>query len=323
MKRNKGNIAMMTLLATMILLATGFIFSACSTDDTTPTPNTTSDSEISLNTEVWNFITRATTIDNAAALQEHSFMCYAFEDGSATQYISGSTVSYAAGEWTFDDGKHYWPDAGALNFFAHLPAVLTNTYCSFDPTEYADPANPDGYSEDCPRIVCTNLPVAITKGSDDTKELVVAYTAAQTKAANSAGVNLTFMHPFARVRFKLASASGTNVKVNSVTIPGVKQNGLFTFNGTVTTWTPDGADVDFVLSGNPATDDDAFYLVIPNNYGTKTLTVNATWSDWGTATKDVSANVNFNWEVGNSYTYTLTLSKEGLIVDTSKYTEQW
>lgn len=311
------------LLATMMLLAAVFVFSACSNDDTPPTPNNTPNSEISFNPEVWNFMTRATTIDNAAALQAHSFMCYAFEDGSATQYISASTVSYAAGEWTFDDGKHFWPESGSLDFFAHMPTTLTDTYCSYDLASYDAETNPDGYSDDLVRVVCSNLPVVITKGSDDTKELVIAYTADQNKAANASGVNLTFNHPFARVKFKLSSESGTQVKVNSITIPSIKNNGIFTFDGSTTSWSLSGDDANFVISGNPATDNDAVYLVIPNNYGTKTLTVNATWSDWSTATKNVSASVAFNWEAGNSYTYTLTLSKEGLIVNEEKYTEQW
>ena len=65
------------------------------------------------------------------------------------------------------------------------------------------------------------------------------------------------------------------------------------------------------------------FVVIPYNYGSKTLTVNATWDDWSNVTMDVTANVDFNWEPGKIYTYNLTLAKYILIVDTPKYTEQW
>lgn len=328
MTRARIHLNISFLLAVIALLSPSFLLSSCSSSDdgmNEPTPQD-EQQEIRFNPGVWNFMegTRAATFNSNEDLQAGTFKCYAYEDGTTNLYIDGSTVSYSVDQWLFDDGKHYWPVSGALNFFAFMPADLENTSCTFDQTAYDSSTNPDGYSEDSPRIVCTNLPVAITKGSDASKELVVAYTANQSKTGQGAsGVTLTFKHPFAKVKFKLAAASGTNVKVNSITIPSIKRNGIFAFNGTTPEWTLSGDDADFVLSGNPATDDDAFYLVIPSNYGSKTLTVNATWSDWSNVTKDVSADVTFNWTAGYSYTYTLTLSKYALTVSTEKYTEQW
>ena len=329
-KWRPANIAVAFLLAAMLQGCGG------SSDSFEDEPQNVTDNEspqeIRLKADVWRMMegTRATTYDDLTDLQAGTFTCYAFVDGETTQYISGSTVSYSASEWTFDDGKHYWPTTGALNFLAYMPHDLANTCCTIDPTAYADPGNLDGYSEDCARVVCTSLPVAITKGSDATQELLIAYTAQQDKAGSvpakqpTAGeVALNFKHPFAKVKFVLSAASGTNVKVNSITIPDIKNNGSFTFDGSTTTWTPNGDDADLVISGNPATDDDAVYLVIPKNYGSKTLTVNATWDDWSDVTKNVSASVDFDWRAGYSYTYTLTLSKYALTVSTSKYTEQW
>ena len=327
MTRARRHINISLLLAVIVLLSPSFLLSACSSgDDGMNEPTPQENQEIRFNPGVWNFMegTRASKFDSNEDLQAGTLKCYAYEDGTTNLYIDGSTVSYSNPQWTFNDGKHYWPMTGSLNFFAFMPAGLENTFCTFDPTVYDSSTNPDGYSEDSPRITCSNLPIAIIKGSDSTKELVVAYTANQSKAEQgSTGVILTFKHPFAKVKFKLAAASGTNVKVNSITIPSIKRNGIFAFNGTTVEWTLSGDDANFVLSGNPATDDEAFYLVIPNNYGSKTLTVNATWSDWSNVTKDISADVTFNWTAGYSYTYTLTLSKEALKVDVEKYTEQW
>ena len=195
------------------------LLAACSDD----TPDTSAEAqEIRFRADVWQVMegTRATTIDNAAALQAESFKCYAYVDGTTDRYIDGATVSYSSAtdpNWTFDDGKHYWPASGALNFFVHLPATLPS-YCTFDPTAYDAESNDDGYSEYCPRLTCTGLPVSLTAGSDATKELVYAYTANQSKAGQgSSGVALTFKHPFARVKFKLSETSGSNVVVNSVT----------------------------------------------------------------------------------------------------------
>ena len=317
MNVTKGHIRVLLLLVAVLLVG-------CTEPEL---PRSEAQEEICLDAAVWHMMSgaplRAMTYDNQAALQAGTFKCYAYNDGTTTQYIAGSTVSYNGSQWLFNDGKHYWPAEGALNFLAYMPHDLANTYCTIDPTAYDVSENPDGYSEDCARVVCANLPVAITKGSDATRELVLAYTGGQTKSTNSGMVDLTFMHPFARVCFKLSNASGTNVTVNSITIPDIKNNGSFTFDGTTTTWTLTGDNADFVLSGNPATDNDAVYLVIPGNYGSKTLTVNATWEEWSDVTKNVTADVTFNWAVGYSYTYTLTLSKYALTVDTDKYTEQW
>ena len=303
---------MTMLLTTMMLLATGFIFSACSTDDTTPTPNNAPDSEISLNASVWQVMegTRATTFNGASDLRSEGFKCAAYNENTTTAYISAVNVNWDGDSWEFEGGKRYWPASGSLDFFAYSPTI---------PPSYI--SGPTYTTARTPQFTCNDLPLALIP-TDATKEFIWALTTGQNKAGQGiSGVAITFLHPFARVKFKLSAASGTNVTVNSITIPSVYCDGTYTYG---TGWSSlDDNDQGLVITGAPATDDDAFYLVIPNNYGTKTLTVNATWSDWGTATKDVSASVAFNWAAGNSYTYTLTLSKEALIVNEEKYTEQW
>ncbi len=264
--------------------------------------------------------TRATTFSSKADLQANSpFKCYAYEDGGTTIYdnISNTSVNYNNGVWSFENGTHDCPEVSTLNFYAYMPttaAELEKTYCEYS------------YTNKNPVITCTNLPVTIKKGSDYTQEYIYAYTPGQTKTANSDdGVTLMFQHPFARVCFKLTDASGTSVRVNSITIEGIKNNGTYTCNNS--TWTPSGDDANLVISQSDsesaATGDD-YYLVVPNNYGNKTLTVNATWDEWGSVTKDVTATIACNWEPGNCYIYKLTLSEYAVVVNvTDKYTEQW
>lgn len=315
------------------MLLTAGLLAACSTDDDIIDNGGGGATEIRLNADCWRVMeaTRAVTYDSDAQLQASRFACYAYEDGTTTQYISGSTVSYSDSQWTFDDGKHYWPASGALNFFAYMPANLSGTYCTFDPTAYDASDNADGYSDDSPRIVCTDLPVSFTVGSDNTQEPIFAYTADQDKFGTNSTlqptpgyVGLTFKHPFARVCFKLSEASGTHVTVNSVTVSGIKNNGTCTFDGSTITWIPTGDATNLVISGTPATGDDC-YLVIPQTFASNiTFTVNATWTDWSNVTKNVSASVNVgSWVAGYSYTYTLTLDKFALTVDAEKFTEQW
>ena len=319
------------------MLLTAGLLAACSTDDDI-NDNGGGAAEIRLNADCWRVMeaTRAVTYDSDAQLQASSFACYAYEDGTTTQYINGSTVSYSDSQWTFDDGKHYWPASGALNFFAYMPANLSGTHYTFDPTAYDASDNVDGYSDDSPRIVCTDLPVSFTVGSDNTQELIFAYTADQDKFGTNSTlqptpgyVGLTFKHPFARVCFKLSEASGTHVTVNSVTVSGIKNNGSCTFDGSTIVWTPSGDATALTVSGIPATNTPAtgndFYLVVPQTFASNiTFTVNATWTDWSNVTKNVSATVNVgSWVAGYSYTYTLTLDKFALTVDAEKFTEQW
>ena len=327
-----------------VLLALTCLLTACSgggssseeldppTPDPTPNP-TPENQEIKLNANVWNMMEgmRATTYDNVEVLQVAGFKTYVYVDGETTKYIDGSTVSYADSQWSFDDGKHYWPASGSLNFFAHSPKALTDTHCTFAPEPYDAEDNPDGYSEDCPRIVCSALPVVFTNNTDNTKELIYAYTPAQNKAGQGAsGVTMTFKHPFARIYFKLA-ASHPNITINSITFKTLKNNGSCTFDGTTTTWTLTGAATNLVASYSPGasftTDLEAQsiggpFLVIPQNW-TGEIEVNATWTELD-ITQTVSTTIPaITWQAGYSYTYTFTINPNALIVKTDKFTEQW
>lgn len=309
-----------------LLLLTAGLLAGCSGDSASsiePEPQDTK-TGIKVNADVWRVMegTRATTYDNQTALQtEGSFTCGVYTENTTTAYVSPTTVNWNSTEWLFSDGKHYWPSSGNLDFFAYMPATKPDYISAVTYAVNGTPAP-------APYITCADLPIALTP-TDATKEFIWALTTGQNKAGQgSTGVMMNFKHPFARIKFKLSTESGTNVKVNSITIPTVYRDGTCTLTGTsstaVSAWSSlsDNAG-DLVITGDPATNNDMFYLVIPNNYGSQTLTVNATWSDWSNVTKNVTASVAFNWVPGYSYTYTLTLSKYALKVDVTKYTEQW
>ena len=319
----------------VVLTAALTLLSACSDSDDAPTtaaPAEAAPQEVHFNANVWQVMqgNRASTYDSQPAIQAETkgFKCYAYVDGSTDLYIDGSTVKYVTDHWEFQDGKHYWPMTGALNFFALMPSDLSGTCCSYS-----------SYTEDAPIVTCADLPVTFTRGIDTTQELILAYAAQQDKAGTNSTlqptpgqVALTFKHPFARVRFKLSAESDGYVVVNRITIPAICRDGTCTFNGASPqsfTWSSladndEGIVISAPSAGQQATDDDAYYLVIPNNYGTKTLTINGTWTDWSNVTKDLSTSVTLNWEPGYSYTYTLTVTKYALKVETTNtYTEQW
>lgn len=310
---------------------------ACSKDDGDSAQQAGEEpQEIRVNADVWRVMegTRATTIDTEGELQTTGFKTYVYVDGSTTKYINGSTVSYADSKWEFDDGKHYWPISESLNFFAHSPKELTNTHCTFDPEPYHAEDNPDGYSDDLARIVCTSLPIAITNNSDaTTEELIYAYTPAQNKAGQGAtGVTMNFKRPFARVYFKLA-ASHPNITINSITFQTLKNNGSCTFNGTTTAWTLTGDAANLVASYSPGAQFTTTstvqliggpFLVIPQAW-TGGIEVNASWTEWGVPKNNqtLSTTVPTTWQAGYSYTYTFTITEFDLKVDIAKFTEQW
>ena len=326
------NIGMLLLAGGMLLLAAG-----CSSDDIeNEQTSDISDKDIRINVDVWRMMkgTRATTFDNATALQtEGSFTCYAYNGETTTAFIDGATVNWAASTWSFSDGKRYWPATGSLDFFAYMPATKP-TYISA--ISYATAQNPT--------ITCTSLPMT-SAGQADIKEFVYGLTTGQTKAAQGeSGVTMNFVHPFALIDFKLA-ASHPDITINSITLKTIKNNGTCSFNGTSSTWTPSGDATDFVMTltgdaatfnNNPASAQPIGgyagsahtsipILMIPQDWNGE-IEVNASWNDWGDTPVSHTVSTTLpaiTWQPGYSYTYTFTISTDDLTVNTTNYTEQW
>lgn len=330
----KYDFGTLLLAGGMLLLAT-----ACSKDETEDGQRTDiSDKDIRMNVDVLRVMegTRATTFDNPTALQnEGSFTCYAYNGETTTTFINGSTVNWIGSEntWAFADGKKYWPATGSLDFFAYMPAEKP-TYISA--VSYTTARTPT--------ITCTSLPMT-SDGQASIKEFVYGLVAGQTKdAQGETGVTMNFLHPFARIDFKLA-ASHPNIIINSITLKGIQNNGTCTLNGTTSTWTPSGDATDFVmtLTGDAATFNNnpntpqpiggyaesahtsIPLLMVPQDWEGE-IEVNASWNDWGdtpvphTVTTTIPA---ITWQPGYSYTYTFTISTDDLTVDINSYTEQW
>ena len=301
-----------------LLLAAVILLSGCSNDDGTAAAD---DGAIRFKTDVWQVMegTRATTYDTPAAIQaEGSFTCTAYNKGTteinSTSEVNNETVIWNSTSWAFEDGTHKWPTEGALDFFAYMPAAQP-AYIT-DITYAVDGTTPKPY------FTC-DMTQAVAK------EFIYALALDHDKAGSNSTaqptpgqVALTFQHPFARIYFQLSSASGTAVTINSITISGEDfyKTGKCTFDGTTSTWSSKGG-----ASSLGALAINTPYIVIPNDYGSsKTITVEAEWNDWSKVTKTITSSpLSINWQTGYSYTYTLTLTKYTLEVDTSKYTEQW
>jgi hypothetical protein len=305
---------MTTLLATMMLLATVFVFSACSNDDTTPTPNNTPNSEISLNADVWRMMegTRATTFDGTSDLQSLAhFYCAVYNAGTLTPYFTPGQVSYSESQWTFDSGKHYWPAEGSLDFFAYAPYGGVS-YIS-DLTYAATP----NLTFNCA------LPMTNAEQADNVlEEFVYDIKNGRNKSNSASGVTLSFQHPFARIKLQLSSTQET-IRINTITLKSIKNNGSYSHTSG---WTPSDPATNFVATLNgdcEANDDLGTFIMIPQSWAGE-IEVNADWTVWGVnGTHTVTATVPTTWQPGYSYTYTFTITETDLIVDASKFTEQW
>ena len=338
MKRHYYIIKGIVLLAAMLL-------AACSSSDSDDSPVATSQNEICLTTNVTSMPsgTRATTIDNNTELQGCDLKIDAYYHDTETKFLDGKTLHYASG-WKFwaagAQEHYYWPFDGSTVTIGDVPTVASTLdfvgYCPYDKPAYiGDPTynHSTGVSFTCD--MSSYMTLASQAGEEaptipKLQEFLVSVLNEQTLATQtSAGgaLPMVFKHPLAIIKFVITSASGTHVQINSISIAGLNTSGTCTFDGTTMSWDDYGGSGNIsiaqTLKNGTGTTETTHFVVIPKDYGSKTLTVNATWDDWSNVTMDVTANVDFNWEPGKKYTYNLTLAKYILIVDTQKFTEQW
>ena len=327
-----------------LLAAVGGLLVACSDDDE---GTNSQEAEMCFDIKGESFIdTRATIVTNNAGLQAQDVAITAYFNGSIQLLIGDATLRYVTDQWKFVDGSgntlhYYWPFVGSVYKPTPSPDVA---YSSLDFIGFW-PKTGDIYDYIAPTTTplthhlslqvgdaAPKTPFPVTPaGQAGLTEFMFAFLPARTYAHQEAAggaLPLQFQHPFALIKFTITVASGTNVQINSISIDGLKTGGVCTYDGSTMTWSSQTGSADMTISEvlkNGGTTETTPLLVIPNNYGSKYLNVNATWNDWSDVTiSDYGTNVDFNWQPGHSYTYNLTLDKYALKVETtSTYTEQW
>ena len=314
-------------MAFTLLTATSLL-AGCSGDDFNGGgPVSSKSNSITFNTNVSNFVSKATTYDDQTALQtEGSFTCTAYNAGTTTAYTGPTRVVWSENKWRYVTGSsHDWPGTSALDFFAYMPATKPGYITSIS---YGTARQP--------QFVCTGLPTT-AEGQKTLKEFICALETDKTQADSPSGVSMTFKHPFAKLMFELTNPASDGITINSITIaPSTPANvfktgGTCTYNNTNEKWewsSLTGEVGSIVASLNTP------FLVIPNDYNatTFTITVDATYNNIskvehviGTATinkQNTDGEDLMVWEAGYSYTFRLTLSPERLEVS-YKWTEQW
>ena len=257
--------------------------------------------------------TRATTI---AVGDLTSFKASAYVENTTTSYINPVQVNYETGKWVWSDGKHYWPASSNLDFFAYASAAVP-AYI----TDMEDHPGQVSYYVQDPQFKCV---MPMTNSGQNINEFIYAIATGQNKADQGAtGVNLTFQHPFTKIILKLSSTQA-DIEINKITLKTIKDHGTYSDDRG---WSTTGDATNFVAeySGTKSANADlGTFLMIPQAW-TGDIEVEATWTDWDESVKHtLSTKVDaVTWAPGTSYTYTFTITETDLIVNTSKYTEQW
>ena len=324
------------------------LLAACSKDDgdsSQPAVEEKGRSEICVKTNVSNMQSRATTIDNST-LHEYDLKIDAYYNGTNGVFLDGVMLHYDSSlpaAWKFWSGSpgsqthYYWPIEGSV----YDPSSANITVSSLDFVGYCPYAAPGYITQGVyDHSTGTSFSCDLSDYMTNTEqasmdEYLIAVLPNQTYADQVAhsGVPLQFKHPFALIKFVITAASGTHVQINNIRIGGLYTAATCTYDGTTMSWGSYDDETKATMTiaqtlKNGGTTEGTPFMVIPYDYyssvGSKTLTVNATWDDWSNpVTMNVSADVDFDWEPGNIYTYNLTLEKYALKVDILKFTEQW
>ena len=296
--------------------------------------------EISVTTNLTPMRMRANTIDSNSELQGYDIKIDAYYSGTETKYIDGAKLHYNSSWMFWEDGEpgsqehYYWPIEGSVYDPAGENITVSSLdfvgYCPYEKPAYiGTPAysHSTGVSFSCD--MSSYMTLAQQEGLDEFIVSVLNEQTLATQTAAGGALPMVFKHPLAIIKFSITAASGTHVQINSISISDLKTSGTCTYNGTTMGWDSYDEDSKATMTisqvlKNGGTTETTPYFVIPNNYGSKYLTVNATWDEWSNVTiSDYGTNVDFSWEPGRIYTYNLTLDKYGLKVDETKFTEQW
>ena len=333
-------------IVVMLLLAAGLL-AGCAHHNDPAEPMKMSGEQISVQTNIGGFMrgNRIASIDNNTTLQNnYDLKIDAYFHDTETKFLNGKKLHYdklhdPSPAWVFWSGSaqehYYWPFDGAV--YDPDGANITYTsldfvgYCPFDkPTYIGTPT----YAHATGTSFTADVSSYMTSAAQASmQEFIVAVLNAQTLATQTAAggaLPMVFKHPFAIVKFVMAAGSGEHVTVDSIGIADLYTGGTCTCNGLTMAWSSlSGSAALKILPPTPlkygtASAETVTMLVIPNNYGIKTLSVRASWYDWSVVeNQTISADVDFNWQPGYSYTYNLTVTPYALKVDISKYTEQW
>lgn len=324
---------------------------ACGSQDD-PLPETDnkvqlSDTEITLEVDGWKPLSNSRAIifesendfldDASTAKGGGIFTMYAYLKETGSTFIGGSRVWYfvpdnaTVGSWRFYDEannhfpQYYWPQSNSVDFFAYMP---------WKGSDRQKKITVDNYVQGTGLTINCRMQEPTTLLDTDGQETIIAYTTNKSKADKK--VNMCFVHPFSAVYFKLHQAHRDLtinwIRFNDVYLTGSTTLNATTDNSTPISWTGTGSIDEFNIPVNQTIPDQINfggdiggpYLVMPQNLGGATITINYTWENANPSGKDdvvegdedssdsnnvyqIKRTINAEWIAGNKYTYVLDL----------------
>lgn len=248
------------------------------------------------------------------------FNVNAYYDGTALKYISNGRVWYREEDKNWinlaEDDKvtdYYWPNVGALNFFAYMPSTKFMT----DTETYVTIGN---YTHDAGQQFSCKLPYS-NADYDNMQEFIYAYAPKEEKTSGK--VKLTFVHPFSLVCFQLGSGS-IRMTVESIVLGNIYLNGTFSTGqistvGGIGTWTPTGSASTYTATIGKRIPNEVNYntifggpfVMMPQDLGSVSLTLKYKREDAGSGSETKTVNSLkttdiSKWEPGKRYIYTLS-----------------
>ena len=210
--------------------------------------------------------------------------------------FDATTVTPSSGQWTYD-GTRYWLLGKTYNFTALHPAGVENVTAADDGS-------------------------ITIKGFDATqsRDLMTASVSAINYATVEAiqAVGFTFSHLLARVQVEGAVSGGGKVRVEEISLEGVKTVATYANGGWVL---PDNTGEytrgGFTLATVTPTDIFGDIMVIPQPTGAMRMVVSYYANDeteLSYAESALPAGEVAQWEAGNSYRYRFTINEVGDIL---------
>ena len=271
-----------------ILAAAALAMVACSNDESN---NNVDPNIISLSASIGG-VTRAnvdaTTAQNTQFASGKTIFVEAYKTGESTTYTTGSYTTAAGGAMT---GTLYYPSTGEnIDICAYYPSSVSSSTTSFA--------------------------VGATQTTEaDYQDYDLMYATKLTDKAKNSTHDLTFHHALSKIVVNISGTNGvsnTDIEnlVSAVKINGTKLTATTTIdNGTITITGTNGDATDINITGATSKLSQAG-IIVPQTVteGTTFITVTYNSQDYTYALPAGGK----NFEAGNVYTYSLTLSPAGL-----------
>lgn len=221
-----------------------------------------------------------------------AFSVWGGYDNDATNVFNGKEVTQSGGNWTYQ-GLQYWISGKTYDFYAVYPANLSKASVSSNGV-----------------ITVTDFDASQT--GEDAVDLMTASKAGMS-GDDAKTVAFTFQHLLARVQIKVQAEGGT-ANITKATLSGIHAGGSYDSSNASSPWTLTKDAHDFTASGQSATSipsslfDDM--LLPPQTVDGFSLSITYSFASGTSDTKQITlpTDVISQWQAGQSYTYTLTLS---------------